>query len=71
MNWYQKQTLRWDILKKNGCTFTGEGTNKFVGLGVSIGNRGIVVLVPKTLPYREIHTTILEACEKFYLKANA
>ena len=67
MNWYLKQTKRWNRLTEMGCTYTDEGTDKFVGLGLSIGNHGLVVMVPKTMMFKEIHTTILETCENFYL----
>jgi len=71
-DWYKEQTKRWELLKKKGWKFDKIGAMKgFVSLGMNrfdIPCEGFAIQVPKTMSFKAIHTTILEACEEFSQK---
>lgn len=65
--WFVAQRERWDALMAMGWEFEGSPGISLsrVGLKMMRGDATMAVGLPKTLEARDIHTRMLEACEKF------
>ena len=65
-DWYKAQTPRWDALEADGWRF-GKPRPKFDHAGIAMYRDGELVgewYASKDLTPAEIHTRLLEACER-------
>ena len=64
--WYREQSKRWQALEQQGWQFeTPPARPGMVGIkmGQSIGGAVFYLYAPSHLTFRQIHTSLLEACE--------
>jgi hypothetical protein len=68
--WFREQTLRWVRLVDKGCLFAKPPElSGFIGLRMKYGEREFIFYVDENQFEKEIHTQILEFCERTLKKS--